>query len=134
MANEQPTYDCCLGMAKAYSIIGKRSISKHHYRILKQQLEETLDADPSPCNFCRLGECLYEMKKYEAAIQYLSRAMEASAGYPLCPRNCCHEAAFLLARIYQQKGKNEKAVDYYKQAMAISPDREYREAAGHFGL
>jgi tetratricopeptide (TPR) repeat protein len=130
---KRPTITSGLRLAKTLVALGENVLSKKHYRTMRKAMEEEMDVT-SPCELCSLGECHFGLKNYKLATQYLFAAIEQAANHPACHRHYCHEAAFLLAKIFLLKGNHEEAVAYYQRAIETVSLRMYREAADTFGL
>ena len=129
-------------MAKAYSAAGQGRKAENMFRTtlawrlggrgLSKTLKESRGGQSSACSDFLVGECLYGLKKYTKAKEFLQLAdIRAQEGTD-CPKRRCFEAVFTLALIALAEGDKEAARRHYRQVLDTVPDRDYREAAALF--
>ena len=86
----------------------------------------------SACSDFMIGECLYGIRDYSRAIEFLERAVVRAKEDSGCPKGICFEALFTLMLIAMAKGDKEAAKVYYRQVLDIAPDRDYCAASSLF--
>ncbi|MGB6364329.1 MAG: tetratricopeptide repeat protein [Thermoanaerobaculia bacterium] len=78
-------------------------------------LERAVDSDPVPQALFLLGSCLYELGRLTPAIRHLQQVVRQDPAY--------EEAHYLLGLAYLDRRWNRKALDAFKQAERLNPNR-----------
>jgi tetratricopeptide (TPR) repeat protein len=78
-------------------------------------LERAVDSDPVPQALFLLGSCLYELGRLTPAISNLQQVVRQDPAY--------EEAHYLLGLAYLDRRWNRKALDAFKQAERLNPNR-----------
>ncbi len=78
-------------------------------------LERAVDSDPVPQALFLLGSCLYELGRLTPAIRHLQQVVRQDPAY--------EEAHYLLGMAYLDRRWNRKALDAFKQAERLNPNR-----------
>jgi Tfp pilus assembly protein PilF len=81
------------------------------------ECKRAIEVDPDFGNpYNDIGAYLIDLKRYDEAIQWLERALEAPRYEPR------HYPYFNLGRIYYSKGMINRAREYFQKALNIEPD------------
>ena len=110
--------------AKAHTYLGWAYSLQSKYEKAIEECEIAIELDPDFGNpYNDIGSYLINLKKFDEAIIWLEKAIEA-ADYE--PR---HYPYFNLGRIYEKKGDWFTAMKYYEDALNINPDYEVSKSA-----
>ena len=89
------------------------------------ECKRAIEVDPDFGNpYNDIGSYLIELKRYDEAIPWLERALEAPRYEPR------HYPYFNLGRAYYSKGMINRAREYFQKALSIDPDYTLARA-GH---
>jgi Tfp pilus assembly protein PilF len=81
------------------------------------ECKRAIEVDPDFGNpYNDIGAYLIDLKRYDEAIPWLERAMEAPRYEPR------HYPCFNLGRVYFSKGLFNRAREYFQQALQIEPE------------
>ncbi len=81
------------------------------------ECKRAIEVDPDFGNpYNDIGSYLIELKRYDEAIPWLERALEAPRYEPR------HYPYFNLGRAYYSKGMINRAREYFQKALSIEPD------------
>ena len=115
--NYYPTPKAHTYLGWAFSLNGK----------FEEAIEEckiAIDLDPDFGNpYNDIGSYLINLEKYDEAIYWLEKAIEAPDYEPR------HFPYYNLARVYEKKGDWFTALNYYSEALKVNPDYELAKTA-----
>jgi tetratricopeptide (TPR) repeat protein len=81
------------------------------------ECKRAIEVDPDFGNpYNDIGAYLIEKEEYDAAIEWLERAIQARR------YESYHYPHYNLGRVYMAKGMMKRALDEFEQAIAIAPD------------
>jgi tetratricopeptide (TPR) repeat protein len=110
--------------AKAHTYLGWAYSLHSKYEKAVEECEFAIELDPDFGNpYNDIGSYLINLSRFDEAIIWLERAIEASDYEPR------HYPYFNLGRIYEKKGDWFTARKYYEDALKINPDYELAKSA-----
>ncbi|MGL4209712.1 MAG: glycosyltransferase [Candidatus Adiutrix sp.] len=101
----------------------QKNLGQHHQAEMSLRYLLKLMADYGPGHY-HLGIFLYDSEKFEEAIEHLESALLLGTGDKAWGANktlCDFKAAFLLGRIWAQKGQGQPARQAFSLAATIAP-------------
>jgi tetratricopeptide (TPR) repeat protein len=112
--------------AEAYTFLGWTYSMMRRYEEAIAECRRAIEVDPAFGNpYNDIGAYLVELGRYEEAIPWLEKAIEAPRYEP---RHFPHAN---LARVYEQLFEYDKALDHLRRAIEIEP--QYAVARRHMG-
>ena len=108
--------------AEAHTFLGWTYSFKGDYEAAVRECQIAIEVDPDFGNpYNDIGAYLIELRRYEEAIPWLKKAMEAKRYEPR------HYPHTNLARVYVKQGKPHDAIRELKRALELEP--QYKPAA-----
>ncbi|MCS6958722.1 MAG: tetratricopeptide repeat protein [Pseudanabaenaceae cyanobacterium SKYGB_i_bin29] len=117
--------NACYLLAKCYRQLGQVKEARIHYqkclefypqrRDIKQELDELEEEEEDDIDHWQIANSLVQQKHYEQAIYHYEKLRHQP--------EYTWDAHFNLALIYQHLGQIEKAIELYRTAIQIQPDR-----------
>lgn len=103
--------------AEAYTFLGWTYSFQGRFQEAIRECKKAILADPELGNpYNDIGVYLTEEGRYDEAIGYLLRALEAKR------YEAVHYPHFNLGRAFEKKGRWREAVEEYEEALRIDPD------------
>lgn len=103
--------------AEAHTFLGWTYSFQGRHEDAIRECEKAIAVDPDFGNpYNDIGAYLIELQRFEEAIPWLKRAMEAKRYEPR------HYPHFNLSRVYARLGKIHEAIGELQKALAIQPD------------
>lgn len=105
--------------SEAYTFLGWAFSFKQKYHIAISYCKQAIELDPEFGNpYNDIGAYLIQLKKFEEAIPWLQKALEAKR------YDAYHFAYLNLGHVFEELGKWLEAVRYYSYAIEIDPNYE----------
>jgi len=105
--------------SEAFTFLGWAFSFKLKYDIAISYCKQAIEIDPDFGNpYNDIGAYLIQLKKYDEAIPWLNKAIEAKR------YDAYHFAYLNLGHVYEELGKWIEAVNYYSTAIEIDPAYE----------
>lgn len=109
---------------KAHTFLGWAFSLHGNYDQAIEECKIAIDLDPDYGNpYNDIGSYLINLGKYDEAIYWLQKAIDASDYEPR------HYPFFNLGRVYEKKGDWFTARQYYSEALNLKPDYELAKKA-----
>lgn len=103
--------------AEAHTFLGWTYSFTGQYEEAIAECKKAIDVDPEFGNpYNDIGAYLVELKRYDEAVPWLKKAMEARRYEPK------HYPHFNLGRILELQGNWSEAIEEYKKAVDLFPD------------
>lgn len=103
--------------AEAHTFLGWTYSFQGRYDDAIKECHKAIEVDPEFGNpYNDIGAYLIELRRYEEAVPWLKKAMEAKRYEPR------HYPHFNLARVYVRLGKIHEAIAEIQKALEIEPD------------
>lgn len=110
--------------AEAHTFLGWAYSLQGRYEDAIDECYVAIDIDEDFGNpYNDIGTYLINMDRYEEAIQWFERAINAPRYVPR------HYPYFNLGRVYEKRGEWFKALEYYMDSLKINPDYEAAQKA-----
>ena len=107
----------CFPTAEAHTFLGWAYSFKGDHEAAIRECQIAIEIDPDFGNpYNDIGAYLIKLGRYEEAIPWLKKAMEAPRYEPR------HFPHFNLARIYVKQGKIQEAIQEIKRALELEPE------------
>lgn len=103
--------------AEAYTLMGWAHSLRGDLQLAIRSCRQAIDTDPEYQNsYSELSSYLIELQRYDEAIAWLRKAVDAGR------RSCHYLTNYNIGRIFEHFGNEQKAIASYRIACAFQPD------------